>query len=132
MLLGIRKCLLNEINNGKLTVFLSSNLRHAEVVFIITTFFRMVTFVFWCFKSYKLLLEIRSKSLCRHKIVTSKRGGRQGQKRSLQVESSQSHLGWKIPHHWVQRFSFIMQANFCSGTKYRMAGLILNKKPPKL
>lgn len=36
----------NWINNGKLTVFLSSNFRQAETVFIVTPFFRIVEFVF--------------------------------------------------------------------------------------
>lgn len=30
----------------------------------------------------------------------------------------------------IANMSFIISANFCSGTKYRMAGLIPNKKSP--
>ena len=36
----------NWVNNGKFTVFLSSNFRQAEVVFIVTSSFRMVECVF--------------------------------------------------------------------------------------
>lgn len=82
----------NWINTGKLTVFLSSIVRQAEVVFIVTPFFRMVEFVFRCCESYKLLVEIKSKSLCRPKScdIRGRNKTRPEKKRFLQVNMSQN------------------------------------------
>lgn len=82
----------NWINKGKSTVFLSSNFREAEVVFTVTPYIRMVELVFLCCDSYKLLLEIQSKSLCGPKSCDIRRRNktRPENKSFLQVKTSQN------------------------------------------
>lgn len=82
----------NWINNGKLTVFLSSNFREAEDVSTVTPFFRMAELVFLCCDSYKLSLEIESKILCGPKSCDIRRRNktRPENKRFLQGKTSQN------------------------------------------